>query len=342
MRLLAIIFLFTFFTTPNISLAKLNDSTHHQQNIFVCKNCKVENTTSNKFCSECGAAKDANNLQKINVEETFKFTHNVGRVFSIPHATVLNSLDIGILLGGSYAANQDEGLLGTMSLGLGGFADIEISTMSLLGSILSRAENFSMVGLKIAVLNQTEKRPAVSVGFRSNNSWNRSVNTDISTHQPELGNYGLYHNEYDTRLTSLYLVVSKQMNPISNVHIGAGVSDIRYKNVYSSFQFPINREYENIGETKKNILLLFGGFDLIINERTLFMFEAQTIPHFNIDPKVGSINPKNFISSAAGIRFFISRWLVLDSGVRYQDNYKGLADAEIKISLNGFLNLKLK
>jgi hypothetical protein len=42
------------------------------------------------------------------------------------------------------------------------------------------------------------------------------------------------------------------------------------------------------------------------------------------------------------LRFIISKWLVLDSGVRYQDNYKGLADAEIKIALNGFLNLGLR
>jgi len=79
-----------------------------------------------------------------------------------------------------------------------------------------------------------------------------------------------------------------------------------------------------------------------LNERTSLMFEAQTIPYFRVDPKKGSIEPSRRIAGVGGLRFIISKWLVLDSGVRYQDNYKGLADAEIKIALNGFLNLGLR
>jgi len=42
----------------------------------------------------------------------------------------------------------------------------------------------------------------------------------------------------------------------------------------------------------------------------------------------------------AGVRFFLTNWLSWDTGVRYQSNFAGIADAEINIAANLIVPLK--
>lgn len=307
-------------------------------NKIVCPHCKSENESGNKFCGMCGKELLPAEQHLIIQAKPRTFGHKVGRLFSIPSADVLRSLDLSLILGGSFGISNSNGWLGTLSFGLGGYGDVEVSTASFLGSIFSETEKFTSIGLKLALINEKEFIPGLAIGLRTNNDWNKSSNTDIRTISPELGAFGLTYVSYDTRMTTFYISFSKQMNPIARVHLGGGVSDIRYKNVYSYFIEPGSSYYEpNI--QRENMYLVFGGFDMFLSDRTNFLFEVQTIPYFKVDPKTGKIEPAQRVVGAAGLRFIINHWLVLDSGVRYQDNYKGLADAEIKISLNGFLNL---
>jgi len=338
---LVIIFLFAITLTASITIAQESEKVEQKSESIICANCKQENLINNNFCTRCGMKL----LQKEKVAEKpevkFSFGHQIGRLFSIPYAAVLNSLDLSLLVGGSFGFSNTDGFLGTLSLGLGGFGDVEVSTVSLLGSVFSRSENFASLGLKIAVLKENETLPGLSVGLKTNNQWNTSSNYDIQTAAPDLGIFGLTSTEYDARMTSFYAALSKKMNPVTNIHLGVMVSDLRYRNVRSYFISP-TYSYREPSEQKKNMVLAFGGIDFNLNERTSLMFEAQTIPYFRVDPKKGSIEPSRRIAGVGGLRFIISKWLVLDSGVRYQDNYKGLADAEIKIALNGFLNLGLR
>lgn len=76
-----------------------------------------------------------------------------------------------------------------------------------------------------------------------------------------------------------------------------------------------------------------------MSESAKLIFEGQTIPYFKINGKTGQISPDLRKVFASGLRVVVPHWLLLDSGFRYQDNYRGLADTEIKISLKAFINV---
>ncbi len=130
--------------------------------------------------------------------------------------------------------------------------------------------------------------------------------------------------------------MSKKMNEISRVHLGGGIGDLRHKNLKSYF---VDSFF--IDESEKMNLTFYGaiGFDFQLSEITKLIFEAQTIPYFKVNPKTGLISPDLRKVFSAGLRVGINHWLLIDSGFRYQDNYRGLADTEIKLSLQAFINL---
>lgn len=301
-----------------------------------CQKCTTINNIDNKYCSECGnklsfiKKKDIKSILESDVE------YKPGRLFSISTAEVLNSLDLSLLLGGSFGISNSDGFLGTVSLGLGGFGNVEISTTSFIGSIFSETEQFPSVGLKILVLREENHLPGLSIGLKTNNKWNNSSSDNIAAQSPELSAFGLQSVSYDTRITTLYAAFSINYNPKTTLHAGLGLTDIRYKNVAGYFTSTGSYYYPDV--QKKNVISVFGGMNLTLNDKTNFIFEIQSLPYLKADAKDGKINPSTVVVGACGLRFKLMNNLLIDSGVRYQDNYKGLADAEIKVALNYFMN----
>ncbi|MCR4418265.1 MAG: hypothetical protein WHV63_09620 [Ignavibacteria bacterium] len=265
-----------------------------------------------------------------------KFDHNPGRLFSIPTADVQNSLDLALLVGGSFGLENSDGFLGSVSFGLGGYGDIEVSTASLLGSVFSKTENFASIALKIKIIGERENIPGIAVTLRTNNDWYQSSNFDLKEKKPELAQFGLRSLTYDTRITHLIISFSKKMNDFSRVHLGFGIGDLRYRNLKSYF---VDSFFIDQSEKMKNTFYGAIGFDFQLSEITYLIAEAQTIPYFKVDPKTGLISPDLRKVFSGGLRVGINRWLLLDSGFRYQDNYRGLADTEVKISLQAFINV---
>jgi hypothetical protein len=265
------------------------------------------------------------------------FAHNPGRLFSIQTADVINSLDLSLLLGGSFGLENSEGFLGSLAFGLGGYGNVEVNTASLLGSIFSKTENFASIGLKIKVIPETPSLPGISLTLRTNNDWYNSYNLDIRNKAPELSTYGLYGVSYDARITHLILSISKIMNEYARIHLNGGFGDLRYKNLKSYFipdsVVMIDREQ------KENTLYLAGGLEIKLSDITKLIFEAQTIPYLKVNPKTGLLSTDLRKVYSGGLRVAVTNWLLLDSGFRYQDNYQGLADTEIKIALQGFVNV---
>lgn len=265
-----------------------------------------------------------------------KFDHNPGRLFSIPTADVQNSLDLALLVGGSFGLENSDGFLGSVSFGLGGYGDIEVSTASLLGSVFSKTENFASIALKIKIIGERENIPGIAVTLRTNNDWYQSSNFDLKEKKPELAQFGLRSLTYDTRITHLIISFSKKMNDFSRVHLGFGIGDLRYRNLKSYF---VDSFFIDQSEKMKNTFYGAIGFDFQLSEITYLIAEAQTIPYFKVEPKTGLISPDLRKVFSGGLRVGINRWLLLDSGFRYQDNYRGLADTEVKISLQAFINV---
>jgi hypothetical protein len=96
--------------------------------------------------------------------------------------------------------------------------------------------------------------------------------------------------------------------------------------------------YNNNREEQKNLFVGFVGLQNFLNQKTSFMVEVQTIPQMKTDAIHGRVSPEQRIVYTAGIRFLALKWLYIDTGMRYQDNYRGLADTEVKLGLNGIWN----
>lgn len=273
-------------------------------------------------------------------EEQFVFPHTLNRLFSIPNSKIINSLDFSFLIGSSFGFADNTGVLGTLGLGLGGYGDIEIGSESLLGSMFSSSENFTNIGIKVKILTESENIPGVAIGIKANNSWNSSRNDGdfIRSSESGLYNAGLRTADYDSRMTSVYAVIGKMVVPGLTLQAGIDFADLRYKNVYVVFNEG-NSTYIQNEQEREAVINFFGGFEYHLNNRTILMFELQSYPYLKVSTTDGLIKASRRIVTVAGFRFFISKWLLLDTGVRYQDNYSGLAETEIRIGLNGIWNL---
>lgn len=304
--------------------------------LFVLSNCLLISTFSFIMTGLSPAQGDSLKLK----EEQFVFPHTLNRLFSIPNSKIINSLDFSFLIGSSFGFADNTGVLGTLGLGLGGYGDIEIGSESLLGSMFSSSENFTNIGIKVKILTESENIPGVAIGIKANNSWNSSRNDGdfIRTSESGLYDAGLRTADYDSRMTSVYAVIGKMVVPGLTLQAGIDFADLRYKNVYVVFNEG-NSTYMQNEQEREAVINFFGGFEYHLNNRTILMFELQSYPYLKVSTTDGLIKASRRIVTVAGFRFFISKWLLLDTGVRYQDNYSGLAETEIRIGLNGIWNL---
>ena len=273
-------------------------------------------------------------------EEQFVFPHHINRFFSAPNSKIMNSLDLSLLLGGSFGFSESGGILGTAGLGLGGYGDVEIGSESLLGSMFDSKEYFTNIGMKVKVLGESEKFPALAVGIKANNDWNSSNNDEefIRTAETGLFDAGLRTANYNSRMTSVYATIGKSFKAGLTLDAGISISDLRYKNVFIVYDFG-NSLYVQEEQERKTVINFFGGFEYVLNDRTILMFELQSFPYLKVNAGDGSISSSRRIVAVAGLRFFVAKWLLVDSGIRYQNNYSGLAEAEIRLGLNGIWNL---
>lgn len=270
----------------------------------------------------------------------FHFPHDVNRIFATPTADVLKSLDLNIILGGAFGFEESSAFLGNVALGLGGIADIEVNTGSLLGALANVNQNIPTITLKGKIFKGTGNYPAIAIGLRSSNDWDRTkiYESGIRASEPELYNEGLRNLDYEARITTAFVAFSKNANENLSLHAGGGISDLRYRNVRLGWSF----QYEYISDDvikKKQLGYVFGGLIFTINERTQLMFEAQTMPYFSVNTKNKTIVPKQRGLMVAGIRSAVSKVLLFDTGIRYQSNYKGIADTQIRLSLSIFISL---
>lgn len=90
-----------------------------------------------------------------------------------------------------------------------------------------------------------------------------------------------------------------------------------------------------IRDTESHTLALaMVGMKSWYNDHTLVMLEALGIPDYDYNPSINTLNIKSAYAFATGVRYFFTDWLALDAGAKYQTNYRGLADAAIRASVN--------
>jgi hypothetical protein len=276
------------------------------------------------------------------------------RLFVIPTADLLGSMDVNFSGGKLFGREEDGGLLGTISLGLGGVAEIELSTQGLIDNLTSGATNVSTSAFKVRLIqeNSTGKgfMPGVAIALRTSTDWQgiESENAALDRASSFYSEAGIREVHYSTRFTELTLVGSKHCRSWG-LHMGVHLTDVRTKDLRIRYYF--DNGWSEAKEKQKNLIGGCVGVDHWANSKTKIMVEAETFINYEHkivkieDPNGNGPEFKQWLEVSqihmviGGVRFFFVDWVAVDTGVRYLSNFKGIADAQIRLGINVLLPL---
>jgi hypothetical protein len=331
-----IVFILLFIVPVVITSGTLLQAQSNEQ--LLCSMCQQPNDPKNNFCTSCGATFVPMTVE-VGESEPSGY-RQPARLFSIPVAHVLPELQLGITLGNTFGLEVGESFLGTMVLGIGNIAEIELSTAGLITSIAAGNTSLRTTGLKAQLFESDELGLIAGVSLRNSNDWENENRTEtvIAHAAPDEYAAGLRGLSYESRITTLSLAIDKQFGGAATLHAGLGYSDIRYRNVYS--RFVTGSSFFMPNEERRQQWQVLAGLLVVISPRTRLMAEAQNLPFLAYTVGGGGITARHIYVGAMGFRFSISQSWSLDSGVRYQSNFVGLADTQVRFSLNGVFSLR--
>lgn len=235
------------------------------------------------------------------------------RLYVAPTADIIRSLDLSIAGSGAFGS-KGASFQGVMAFGLADIAQIEAYAMNVVsGSGDSGASNVYAPGFKMMLLREGKwsyswlRSPGLAWALRSS-VWNKDREGKIT---------------YKKKAADLYFVMTERLGPLS-LHAGLDIFDARLtSNVMEE-------------EVKKNFLGPFVGVDMWVTERGKAMAEFGWTPSFkyaeNGMQTEDDIEP--IWVAMLGVRFFPTSYLAADVGVRYQENYGGVSDANIEIKID--------
>ncbi len=264
------------------------------------------------------------------------------RFFNLPTASVMRSMEITISGGGLVSVESDKTLLQKFNIGLGGIAEVEFSTSGIRNRLTKKSEQMPTSTFKVALIPERFRHywfiPDVTVQLRSS-SWNVLEGGNDRLVAAVMDSYNgrnlLSIDNLQKRFSMLYLIVGKNFE-YGGIHLGVSQTDVRTRQGRRFFYDANKDAYlsERIPEMDTQFVTPFGGVELVANDATRLIAEIQVIPAFDYDPRLEKLEVRQIWLGIAGIRFFLAQWFSLDTGVRYQDDYRGIADAEIDIGVN--------
>ena len=273
------------------------------------------------------------------------------KLFLIPTAKVLNSMEISFSGGNSYGVEESSGLLARFGLGLGGVAEMEFSTQQVANQLTGEETRFPSRTFKVQIIPQRFTHhwfvPNLSAQLKTT-SWGSVVDNgaQLSAAVDEAfrdynKNMSLQSLQLSTRFTTLYLVAGKDFG-IGGINLGASLMDVRTK---EGGQWILDNntwmhEYYRFPEIQKNMVNPFGGLSINANETTQILAEVSAMPNYKYNVEEKEIDITHAWVGIAGVRFFMFPWLSWDAGVRYLSSFDGIADAEISVSMNMILPVK--
>lgn len=310
-----------------------------EQGELLCASCKQPNNPDNNYCTSCGVQLAE---QKAELHQTKPFTfREPSRLFSVPNATVIPELAIGFTLGNSFGQQEAQSFLGNVSVGIGDVAEIELNAGGLVGNIIAGTTRMSTWAFKVQVFSGSEVWPMVALSLRSSNDWDEAQfdGRTLQTNAEELYTAGLRWLDYRMRLTTATVSLTHRISPPISGSVSLGFSDIRRKNMYTQWASAPERFDPDV--RRHSQFQYSAGIAYTLNPRTNVIVEAQTIPFFDVNVAHRELVLKRMYVGAAGIRFALSRAFTLDSGIRYQSNFIGLADTQVRVALNGIFMIPM-
>ena len=231
------------------------------------------------------------------------------RLFNVPVADTLKSFDLNASGAGAFGTNQFS-FLGTGYLGLGHIAQVEISPVKILRKLdESETELIGIpaAGIKISIPGERTSwiLPNISASYRR--TFNRSEKSDSIAYQREFAD--------------LYVIASKTIISLKGwrgIRLHGGVDYIGAS--FTGSKMP--------RETLEKFLP-FGGIEIWATRKTKLMGEFEWVANF-AEQNTPKLADEPVWMAIVGARIFLTRFLTTDVGVRYQENFKTIADAKIE------------
>lgn len=332
--LMVILVFFVTFAAASL-LAQENQAT-----TIKCSHCGYINDATNDFCVNCGKALDKGKLttkiklatpqeKKKPAMKIYQGPVDPRRLFLVPTADVLGSMEVSIG-GGSIIGEMKEEkrpFLGRISLGLGGVAEIEASSVGIVSGLSKGSAAIPTAAFKLKFLPESNKFPYIGfAGALRSSLWHSETRDTVN---------------FEKRVSTLYFVATKTFGDVS-LHAGLSISDLRIRTKYAYQDLllsptPDQAERNDRDYINKNVFSPFVGLRTIVNPRTMLMLEFEYIPEYDFDEANPVVNREKIDAVwmiIAGVRFFIFDWLPLDTGVLYRGDYHGIGDMHIQAGLN--------
>lgn len=284
---------------------------------------------------------------KPSIFRYFKYASVPTKNFSTPTGRVLNSLEIMVSGGSSFGIEETDGLLGRISFGLGGIGEIELTRSSFMDNLTGKQKSLPTSVFKVALIPQRFSQywfmPDISLQLHST-PWSSNVDPDSRLRAGVKADYAgmnLSSMNMENRFTTLYSIIGKDFNFLS-LHGGITLTDVRVRN---SYQWIYHQDlgysvYHEIPDMQKNIIAPFGNLSILANKDTRLMAEIQAIPLMDYNIRSQKVEIKKTWLAIVGVRFFITPWMSLDTGVKYLSSAKGIADSEVNLGVNFVLPVK--
>jgi hypothetical protein len=253
------------------------------------------------------------------------------RLFVIPTAEVLHSLEVNFGGGSSFGVRKTEErpFLGHMRLGLGGVAEVEVSTLGIINRLSAGSASIPSAAFKLRFFPEGKLRPGFA-GALVSSLWNSEERGMV---------------KFERRLSTLYFVATKTFKQVS-VHAGISINDLRIRTKTLDDDLispsPMEAETSDKDYFNKNLVGPFVGVRVELNPKTKLMIELEQVAEYKFneaDPTLSKDDISNRWMGIAGVRFFFFDWLALDTGVMYRSDYHGIGDAQISAGLNICLSL---
>ena len=269
------------------------------------------------------------------------------KLFFAPTSGLLRSFEVCLSGGSSYSAGENGGFLARAAFGLGGIAEVEFSTSEVINELTGEMTRFPTRSLKIGLIPEKFQShwyvPQLAAQLRTS-SWGKVVQQGdylLEANTREVASKALTDIHLESRITTLYLVAGKD-GELGGIHLGFSITDVRTREGWLRLFDSATLMHDQflIPEISRNIVGPFGGIILNMNQRTQILMEVEPIPEYTYDVERRIIYVKRAWMGITGIRFFIGPWFTWDTGIQYQSNFNGIADAQINTTVNIILPLR--
>ena len=263
----------------------------------------------------------------------------LSHLFIAPTGRMLPSGMVSVALGGAFASQGGKEYLGLISVGLGGVAEFEFSTAHVVTNVFNSSAPIGTTSLKFLIYDSKAAGwfPDLVLALRSNRWSNVNGGADDLTGPASPGGgSGVSQIDFETHLTSLFLAATSNPSPEIALHYGIGLEEVRIR----SLNYSGTNALSAPGNARDNTISFFAGVERTLNENTQSIIEVGGKPQIKFDKSLRSVKVEELWHIMGGVRFFVTRMIALDAGLKYRSDYDGLSEIEIRSGLTVGIDLQ--